>query len=198
MDERAIGGAGGDVGERVRGVRGIDEVALQHDVGDVAAQSDAMRGERAQDGLEIVDELGEGLVFERGAEAGGVEGGLDGGGAVDGEAKADRGQWRTCIPPIAIKLRWMGHPKVCCGRGEHVHRLGGGRLGVGVGVGVGGKFFGNCARLFGDGDGEAATLPTHRAKSCAMNGAPAVPCSLLPVPCPLRAMRRSRLRWDGG
>ena len=28
MDERAIGGAGGDVGERVRGVRGIDEVAL--------------------------------------------------------------------------------------------------------------------------------------------------------------------------
>ena len=73
-------------GKRVRGVRGIDEVALQHDVGDVAAQSDAVRGKRAQDGLEIVDELGEGCVFEGGAEAGRVEGDFDGGGAVDGEA----------------------------------------------------------------------------------------------------------------
>ena len=65
-------------------MRGIDEVALQHDVGDVAAQDDVVRGERAEDRLEIVDELGEGCVFERGAEVGCVEGGLDGGGAVDG------------------------------------------------------------------------------------------------------------------
>ncbi len=94
MDERAIGGAGGDVGERVRGVRGIDEVALQHDVGDVAAQSDAVRSKRAQDRLEIVDELGEGCVFEGGAEVGRVEGDFDGGGAVDGEAErtGNRGQ----------------------------------------------------------------------------------------------------------
>ena len=33
MDERAVGGAGGDVGQRVRGVGRVDEVALQHDVG---------------------------------------------------------------------------------------------------------------------------------------------------------------------
>ena len=71
----------------MRGVRGIDEVTLQHDVGDVAAESDAVRSKRAQDRLEIVDELGEGCVFEGGAEAGGVEGDFDGGGAVDGEAE---------------------------------------------------------------------------------------------------------------
>ncbi len=89
MDEGAIGGAGGDVGERVRGVRGIDEVALQHDVGDVTTQSDVVRGERAQDGFEIVDELGEGCVFEDGAESGGVEGEFDCGVGFDSNADAD-------------------------------------------------------------------------------------------------------------
>ena len=161
MDERAIGGAGGDVGERVRGVRGIDEVTLEHDVGDVASQSDVVRGERAQDGLEIVDELGEGRVFEGGAESGGVERDFDGGGAVGGEAEADCGigdGLRACIPPIAIKLRWMGHPDVLGGRGEHVHRLGGGRFGFGFGVGVG-DFFGDGLGVLGDGDGEAANFP---------------------------------------
>ncbi len=85
-------------------MRGIDEVTLEHHVGDVAAQGDVVQGEGAQDRLEIVDELGEGRVFERGAESGCVEGGLDGGGAVDGEAETDCGigrRRRVCIPPIA-------------------------------------------------------------------------------------------------
>ena len=34
MDERAAGGAGGDVGQGVRAVGGVDEVAEQHDVVD--------------------------------------------------------------------------------------------------------------------------------------------------------------------
>ena len=91
MFERAVGGAGGDVGQRVRGVGGVDEVALEHDVGDGAAQGDVVRGECAEDGFEVVDELGEGCVFEGGAEAGGVERDFDGGVAVDGEAEAAGG-----------------------------------------------------------------------------------------------------------
>ena len=87
MDERAIRRAGGNVDERVRAVGGINEVTLRHDVGDVAAQSDIVRGERAQDSLEIVDQLGEGRVFEGGAEIGGVESDFDGGSAVGGEAE---------------------------------------------------------------------------------------------------------------
>ena len=38
-----------------------------------AAQGDVVRGEGAEDGFEVVDVFGEGGVFERGAEAGGVE-----------------------------------------------------------------------------------------------------------------------------
>ena len=53
-----------------------------------------------------------------------------------------------------MKTEWI---RLASGRGEHVHRLGGGRLGFGfgVGVGVGGDLFGDCASVFGDGDGEA-------------------------------------------
>ena len=192
MDERAIGGAGGDVGERVRGVRGIDEVALEHDVGDVAAQSDAVRGERAQDRLEVVDELGEGRVFERGAEVGGVEGGLDGGVAVDGEAEAEAGAGgELCIPLIATKTmnRAPGVGDCSCGRGEHVHRLGGGRLGFGFG---------------GSGSESAASSSAiARASSEMAMARPRADAgkSLLPVPCCRFAgvgEERGELGWGGG
>jgi hypothetical protein len=78
MDERAIGGAGGDVGQRVRGVRGIDQVALEHHVGDVATQGDVVRCECAEHGLEIVDELGEGCVFKCSAQPGYIQRDFDG------------------------------------------------------------------------------------------------------------------------
>ena len=57
-----------------------------------------MRSKRAQDRLEVVDELGEGRVFECGTEVGGVEGDLDGGGSVDGEAERTGEQGSGYIP----------------------------------------------------------------------------------------------------
>ena len=61
-----------------------------------------MRSECAEDGLEVVDKLGEGGVFERRAEAGCVEGDLYGGFAVAGEAEAAGGVGvRAYVPPIA-------------------------------------------------------------------------------------------------
>ena len=68
-----LGGAGGDVDERVRAVRGVEEVALQHDVGDGAGEGDVVRLECAEDGFEVVNLLGELGVCEGFAEAGGVE-----------------------------------------------------------------------------------------------------------------------------
>ena len=56
-----------------------------------AAEGDVVRSECAEDGFEVVDELGEGCVFEGGAEAGGVERDFHGGVAVDGEAEAAGG-----------------------------------------------------------------------------------------------------------
>ena len=77
-------------GEGVRGVGGVDEVAVEHDVVADAAEGDVVRGEGAEDGFEVVDVLGEGGVFEGGAEAGGVERDFDGGGVGGGEAEAGR------------------------------------------------------------------------------------------------------------
>jgi hypothetical protein len=51
----------------------------------------------------------------------------------------------------------MGHPSICCGRGEHVHRFGELRFGLaGLCIGVGGDLFGDGAGVFEDGDGQAA------------------------------------------
>ncbi len=155
MDERAVGGAGGDVGQRMRGVRGVDEVALQHHVRLNPTQRYVVWSERAEYGFEVVDVFRESGVFECGADAGGVEGDFDGGGAFDGEAEAAGGVvcwWRVYIRPIAA--RWMGHPEVWGGCGEHIHRLGGRRFDFGLGIGFGGDLLGDGAGVFEDGDGE--------------------------------------------
>jgi hypothetical protein len=72
VGEGAGGGAGGDVDEGVGAVGGVDEVGLEHDVRDRAAKLNAVGGEGAEDGLEVVDLLGEGGVLQSGAETGGV------------------------------------------------------------------------------------------------------------------------------
>ena len=167
MDECAIGGAGGDVDERVRAVRGIDEVALQHDVGDVAAQSDVVRSERAQDRLEIVDQLGEGRVFQGGAEIGRVEGDFDGGGAVGGEAeRAGRRSQGT-----GISRRRRGG---CAERARRTcpsSRRGAARVRRRRRSRIG-DLFGDCAGIFKDRNREAAGLrASHSRDDC---GAPAL------------------------
>ena len=191
MDERAIGGAGGDVDERVRAVGGIDEVTLQHDVGDVSAQGDVVRGERAQDGLEIVDQLGDGCVFEGGAEAGGVEGDFDGGGAVDGEAKADGGvgECGELHPTHRDQAAMDGAPDVLAGAAN-------------MNIVSGGSGSGSAS----ESDSEEISSEIARASSMIAIAKPnaAVSCSLFPVPCSCpasvvlarrRGARRVRRGW---
>ena len=84
VNERAAGGAGGDVGQGVRGVGGVYEIAEQHDVVAHAGEGEIVRGEGAEDGFEVVEVLGEGGVGERFLEAGGVERDLEGGVGGDG------------------------------------------------------------------------------------------------------------------
>ncbi len=59
VDEGSAGGTGGDVGQGVRGVGRVDEIAEQHDVVAHAGEGEVVRGEGAEDGLEIVEVLGE-------------------------------------------------------------------------------------------------------------------------------------------
>ena len=97
--------AGGDVRQGVGAVGGVDEVAEEHDVVADAAEGDGVGLEGAEDGLEVVEILGEGGVFEGFAEAGGIEGELDGGGVGDGEGQAAGGVGGRRLPLIAVKLR---------------------------------------------------------------------------------------------
>ena len=123
MDERAVGGAGGDVGQGVRGVRGVDEVALEHDVVADAGEGDAVRREGAEDGFEVVDVLGEGGVFEGFAEAGSVEGDFDGGVCVDGEAEAAGGVVVVrSAGPRAARNGWQPGVQVARRRGTCFRR----------------------------------------------------------------------------
>ena len=97
VQERAAGGAGGDVDERVRAVRGIEEVALEHHVGDGAGEGDIVRLECAKDGFEVVNLFGELGVGEGFAETGSVERDFDRVRGGDGEAEAAGGVSRCFL-----------------------------------------------------------------------------------------------------
>ena len=73
VGEGAAGEAGGDVGEGVGAVGGVDEVAVEHDVVADVFEVDALGFEGAEDGFQVVDLLGKGGVFEGGAEGWVVE-----------------------------------------------------------------------------------------------------------------------------
>jgi hypothetical protein len=111
---------------------------------------------RAQNGFEIVDELGEGGVFEGRAQAGRVEGDFHRGIGVDREAEAAGGVGRRGNRDQGTGDR---RGDGCAGLAEEVHGFGGRRFGLwfaGLWVGLGGDLFGEGAGVFEDGDGEAA------------------------------------------
>ena len=85
--ERARGAAGGDIRQRVRGVRGVEQIALQHDVRDRAGERNAVRLERAEHCFQVMNKLGERCIFQRGSQAGCVEVGLEGVCCGGGEAE---------------------------------------------------------------------------------------------------------------
>ena len=53
------------VGQRLRGVRGIERIRKQHGVVHRAAQSNALRGQQMQRGLPVVRLLGNGRIFKQ-------------------------------------------------------------------------------------------------------------------------------------
>ena len=54
-------------------MRRVQQVALEHDIGDEAGERDVVGSEGPEDGLEVVDALGEGGIGEGFFEAGGVQ-----------------------------------------------------------------------------------------------------------------------------
>ncbi len=92
MEKRAAGGAGGDVGEGVRAVGGVDEVALRASRRSRAPPRVTLCGSSARRmALRSWTCLGSVASVECFAEAGSVEGDFDGVGGRDREAEAAGG-----------------------------------------------------------------------------------------------------------
>jgi hypothetical protein len=66
--ERPVGEARRDIRQRVRAVRRVDEIAVEHHIVANPGKRNAMRLQGAKDRLQVVDMLGECRIFKRSAQ----------------------------------------------------------------------------------------------------------------------------------
>ena len=95
---RGLAVARGHIGERLRGVGGVERVGEQHGVVDCAAQCDAERRQYMERQLPVVHVLGDGCVFEQRAQLG-----------RERQAQRGAGSAQTPTLKLGLLLGGFGH-----------------------------------------------------------------------------------------